>query len=325
MPKPRRYAISGSSRRSAAGAAALLLGLLMAVWGCGEGSGEKGEIQTPPPGRVALDAESQEVAEKIQANMQDFIITNKVPSTAKVTLEWVKKAPYTGMFEANFVIEVGGVQGRRSFFFDAEAKHFVMGPVYTVGEVFRARVETRNMVLLDRPAKGPEAAPIVIAEYSDFQCPFCGAASRTVNAIMKKYDGKVRLVFKHMPLSELHAWAYDAAITSECAAAQKPEAFWYFHDYFFDPSKRLDEDNFKDKTESFAKTLDLDIGKLNACVESQEPKARIDYDLNEAINYGFTSTPTFVINGVVVIGNQPLPVLEEIIQEELKKAGQLAG
>jgi len=324
MPKPRRVAISGRPRRSLRGLAALLLGVLV-VWGCGEGSGEKGEIQTPPAGRVALDAESQKVAENIQANMEEFLITNKVPSGAKVTLKWVKKAPYEGMYEANFVIELGGTQGRRSFFFDRQAKHFVMGPVYTVGEVFRPRVETRNMVLLDRAAKGPETAPIVIAEYSDFQCPFCSAASRTMKAVLEKYDGKVRLVFKHMPLSELHAWAYNAAVTAECAAAQQPEAFWYFHDFFFDPTKRLDEDNFNEKATAFAKSINLDLGKLKACVDNQEPKARIDYDLNEAINYGFTSTPTFVVNGIVVIGNQPLPVFEEIIQEELRKAGQLKG
>lgn len=325
MSKARWVALSeraGMSR--GVPAAALLLGVLL-LWGCGEGAPGAGDVQTPPAGRVALDAESAEVAKKIQANMKDFLITNKVPSAAVVTLKWVKKSPYAGMYEASFTIDVGGKKGRRSFYFDREAEHFVMGPVYTVGEVLRPRIETRNMILADRAARGPMDAPVVIAEYSDFQCPFCGAASRTLRAILDKYKDDVRLVFKHMPLSELHPWAYDAALTAECAASQSPDSFWYFHDYFFDPANRLTGDNFKSKSLAYAESIELDKAKLSACVEKQEPKARIDYDLNEAINFGFSSTPTFVINGVVVIGNQPLSVFEEIIQEELEKAGKLKG
>ena len=303
--------------------AGLLLAALVALpgtAGCGKGAGTEG--QTPPPGKVALDADSQEVAKKIQSNMKDFLITNKVPSNAKVQLNYVKKAPLEGMYEADFSIDMGARKGRRSFYFDREAKHFLLGPVYTVGEVLRPRVDTKNMVLIDRAAKGPENAPVVIAEYSDFQCPYCSAASAAIHVVVRKYGDRVRLVFKHMPLVDMHPWAYDAALTAECAAAQKPEAFWYFHDFFFDPGKRLTRDNFKQKTEVFAKTINLDVKKLMACVDARLPAARIDYDLNEAGNYGFTATPTFVINGIVVVGNQPLSVFEEVIQEELQKAGE---
>ncbi len=299
-------------------AAALLLVGLLLIGACGEG-------QTLPAGRVALDPESAEVARNIQANLKEFLITNKVPNTAKVELKWVKKSPYEGLYEASFTIERGGTVGRRSFFFDRPAKHFVFGPVYTVGEIKRRRVEMRNMALLDRAAKGPEGAPVVIAEYSDFECPFCGAASRTINGLLRKYKDDLRLVFKHMPLAELHPWSYDAALTAECAASQEPETFWYFHDYYFDPVHRLTADNFKDKTLAFGKTIGLDVEKLSACVEKKEPKAKIDYDLGEAMNYGFSSTPTFVINGVVVVGNQEFSVFEEIIQEELRKGGKLGG
>jgi len=293
--------------------------------GCGEESGTDTQSQTPPPEKIAMDPDSQEVAKRIQASMKDFLITNKVPSTAKVKLDYVKKSPVEGMYEASFAIDMGGRQGRRTYLFDREAKHFVLGPVYTVGEVLRPRIETRNMVLIDRAAKGPETAAVVIAEYSDFQCPYCGAAANTVKAILRKYGDQVRLVYKHMPLSDMHPWSYDASLTAECAAVQKPEAFWYFHDYFYDPSKRLTRENFKMKTEGFARTINLDVKKLMACVDAKQPAARIDYDMQEASNYGFTATPTFVINGIVIVGNQPLSVFEEVIQEELQKAGKAEG
>jgi protein-disulfide isomerase len=315
---------SAFARRSA-GLLAVLLATVLLQPACGRGSREKGEAQTPPPGRVALDADAREVAKTIQANMQDFLVTSKVPTSAKVKLNWVRKAPYEGMYEANFAVELGGRVGRKSYFFDRTAKHFVLGPVYTVGEIYRRRVDTRNMVLVDRASRGPATAPITIAEYSDFQCPFCAAASLTIRALMKKYKGKVRHVFKHMPLTELHPLAYRAALVAECAGAQKRDAFWHFHDYFFDPSHHLTPENFKEKTRAFAGTLGLDVARLNVCVDKKEPKALINYDLNEAINYGFTSTPTFVINGVVLMGNQPYGVFEEIIQEELQKAHLMPG
>ncbi len=309
---------------------ALLLAALIAlpvaltgVTGCGGESGTDGKAQTPPPGKIALDPDSQAVAKQIHSSMKDFLITNKVPSTAKVQLNYVKKSIVEGIYEASFTIDMAGRQGKRVFYFDRDAKHFLLGPVYTVGEVLRPRIDTRNMVLIDRAAKGPETAGVVIAEYSDFQCPYCGAAANTVNAILRKYGDQVRLVYKHMPLSDMHPWAYDASLTAECAAAQKPEAFWYFHDYFYDPSRRLTPENFKEKTGSFAKTINLDAKQLQSCVESKQPAARIDYDLQEASNYGFTATPTFVVNGIVIVGNQPLSVFEEVVQEELQKAGKV--
>ncbi len=325
MSRLNRVAGWGAFARRGAGPVAVLLATVLLQPACDRGSRQEGEAQTPPPGRVALDAESQEVAKAIQANMQDFLVTNKVPTSAKVKLNWVKRASYEGMYEANFAIELGGRVGSKSYFFDREAKHFVLGPVYTVGEIYRPRIDTRGMVLLDRASRGPETAPITIAEYSDFQCPFCSAASLTVGALLKKYEGKVRHVFKHMPLVEQHSWAYQAALVAECAAAQRPDAFWYFHDYFFDPSQRLTADNFKEKSRAFAGTLGLDVEKLDLCVDQEEPKALIQYDLNEAANFGFTATPTFVINGVVLMGNQPYGVFEEIVQEELQKANLMPG
>jgi protein-disulfide isomerase len=295
-----------------------LLASALAMSGCEKGADQAAEIGNPPLVRIALDAESQEAAKNIQRNFKDFLRTNRVPAGAKVRLRWVKKSILKGLYEAKLTIEdAKGRSGHNTFFFDEDAKHFVLGPVYTVGEIYRPRVPMRDMVLLDRPSKGPATAPVTIAEYSDFACPYCGAAAQTINAVLDKYKEKVRLVFKHMPLGGLHSWARGAAITAECAAAQKPSAFWYFHDYFYDPVHRLNDENFREKTETFAKTINLDVAKLRECVEKEEPGVRVDYDLSEASNLGFSATPTFVINGVVIVGNQPISVFEEIIQEQL--------
>src|SRR5206468_3654759 len=77
------------------------------------------------------------------------------------------------------------------------------------------------------PSRGPDNAPVTIVEFSDFQCPFCGRAFPTVEKVMKDYDGKVRLVFRHFPLS-FHANAQKAAEAGACAADQGK--FWQMHD-----------------------------------------------------------------------------------------------
>jgi protein-disulfide isomerase len=300
----------------------LLIGLfvsLFSVAGCGQGSREEPTEYPVPRGVMALDEESEEVADNIQSNMKSFLVTNKVPAGATVTLLWVRKTRYEGMYEANFSIRVGRREGRRSFYFDKEAKHFVTGPVYTVGEIHRARIDPRQMSLLGRPSRGHEDATVTIVEYSDFQCPYCALAAPGIKGFLKRNKGKVRLVFKHLPLTQLHDWAFDAAVISECAGLQDPDAFWLFHDYLYDSRAELKKENLNAKSRKFAEVINLDREKFDLCVANEEPKARIDQDLSEASSYGFTATPTFVIEDVVLVGNQPISVLEEVVQELLQK------
>lgn len=80
-------------------------------------------------------------------------------------------------------------------------------------------------------SKGPKDAKVMIVEYSDFQCPYCGRAFPTVNQVLKEYNGKVRLVYKHFPLVSIHPHAEKAAEAAECAKAQGK--FWEFHDKLF--------------------------------------------------------------------------------------------
>lgn len=80
-------------------------------------------------------------------------------------------------------------------------------------------------------SRGPKDAKITIVEFSDFQCPYCSRAFPTIEQVMKDYNGKVRLVFKHFPLISIHPHAQKAAEAAECAKAQGK--FWEFHDKLF--------------------------------------------------------------------------------------------
>ncbi len=164
------------------------------------------------------------------------------------------------------------------------------------------------------PAKGPADAPVVMVEFSDFQCPFCHRAQPVVDEIMKRYDGKIRHVFRQLPL-EMHNNARTAAEASLCAADQGK--FWELHDWMFKHQQDLSADSLKAKVGD----LGLDAAVFAACLDGKKHAAEVDQDLAEAQRLGITGTPGFVINGRLISGAQPLSAFTEVINDELHRAG----
>ena len=163
------------------------------------------------------------------------------------------------------------------------------------------------------PAKGPEAAAITVAEFSDFECPFCLAVNPTIKQLEDKYNGKVRVVWKHLPLVGVHARAMDAAIAAE--AAKNQGKFWEFHDKLFANQQRLEPDDLK----LYAQQLGLDLTRFDHDRENPEMKARVEADMAQAAALGVKSTPTFFINGRLVRGAMPFETFTTIVDAELAK------
>jgi protein-disulfide isomerase len=170
----------------------------------------------------------------------------------------------------------------------------------------------RTEVAATGPGKGPEGAPITIVEFSDFQCPFCSKALASVDEVMKAYDGKVRLVFRHFPL-EFHKQAPKAAEASMCAADQNK--FWEMHDKLFANQQALMPDDLK----KHAAELGLDAARFNECLDSGKHAATVTKDFEEGKKAGVTGTPAFFINGIALSGALPPEEFKSIIDAELKK------
>jgi protein-disulfide isomerase len=184
------------------------------------------------------------------------------------------------------------------------------------------RAENRISVLLEaprvsvasagHPSRGASSAPVTIIEFSDFQCPFCRAAEGSLKQVREKYGDQVRLVYMDFPLG-FHPHAMDAARAARCAAEQGK--FWQFHDALFLDQKRLDPDGLKQT----AGKLGLDGGEFNACFASDKHDASIRQDLAQGNSLGVTGTPTFFINGRQLVGAQPPPKFNEVIDEEIAR------
>jgi protein-disulfide isomerase len=162
------------------------------------------------------------------------------------------------------------------------------------------------------PSKGPETAPVMIAEFSEFQCPFCLKADPIVKRIAEVYKDQVRIVWKHYPLS-MHRNAMDAALAAEAAGNQNK--FWEYHDKLFANQKSLEVESLQ----RYAKELGLDMDRFEKDRLNPETRKKVEADVAEAEALRVSATPSFFINGRFLRGAQPFESLSKLIDEELTK------
>lgn len=172
----------------------------------------------------------------------------------------------------------------------------------------------------DESFRGNKDAPITLVEYSDFECPFCSRGFGTVMELMKKYEGKIRFVYKHLPLS-FHPQAMPASQYYEAIRLQAPDKAWEFHDKIYKEQRKLQ--NGEAFLKAIAKELKVDMKRLAKDVKSKAVQIRIDDDMAEAAKFGFQGTPGFILNGIPVKGAYPSSHFEGLI-EELKKRGKIS-
>jgi protein-disulfide isomerase len=170
--------------------------------------------------------------------------------------------------------------------------------------------QPRVLVAAEGPTRGPKDAPVTIVEFSDFECPYCGAAHDTVEQVMSAYAGKVRLVYRQFPLS-FHPHAAKAAEASLCAADQGK--FWEYHDVLFKNQKKLEPTELK----AHATEVGLDAQKFGQCLDSGDKKKAVDADQQAGLAAGVGGTPAFFINGIFLNGAQPIDEFKKVIDGEL--------
>jgi len=138
--------------------------------------------------------------------------------------------------------------------------------------------------------RGPVAAPVTVVEYGDFECPYCGMAEPVVRELLRDF-ADVRYVWRHLPLSDVHAHAQLAAEASEAAANQG--SFWEFHDLLFRHQDALEADDLV----GYADELGLDAERFADELREHAGAARVAEDVDSADLSGVSGTPTFFING----------------------------
>lgn len=140
--------------------------------------------------------------------------------------------------------------------------------------------------------KGAATARVAIIEFSDYECPFCARhAINTLPELTKEYidTGKIRYVFRNLPLESIHPNAMRAAVAAECAGEQGK--YWQMHDRIFANQRALDATSLV----NHGKAEGLDAARFQQCLISDKYTAKIRADQAESDRVGATSTPSFFV------------------------------
>jgi protein-disulfide isomerase len=160
---------------------------------------------------------------------------------------------------------------------------------------------------------GPADAPITIIEFSDFQCPYCRQwYAEVLLPLFEMYPGKIRFVYRDFPLTSIHPEAMPAAIAADCAGEQGK--YYEYHNRLFEAQYGLGTDAYA----KYAADLGLDSEQFATCVESGKYRDEVTADQAWAANLGVQSTPTFFLNGIPLVGAQPLETFKMVIDWELE-------
>ena len=140
-------------------------------------------------------------------------------------------------------------------------------------------------------AQGNDKADLVIVEYGDYQCPYCGAAYPVLKELIKEFGSQVKFVFRNFPLSEMHQYARPAAIAAEAANLQGK--FWEMHDAIYENQGSLNELFLFE----LAEKIGLNVSQFKTDIQKAELEDKVDSDFESGIMSGVNGTPSFFVNG----------------------------
>ena len=176
--------------------------------------------------------------------------------------------------------------------------------------------------VLDRPrltlpvgprdhVRGPATAPLTVLEYGDYECPYCGAAHPVLNEVQRIMGPRLRFAYRHFPLTQIHAHAYQAAEAAEAAGAQG--RFWEMHDLLYVNQRRLTVPDLL----AYAQALELDLERFAADLSEHRHAPKLREDFLSGVRSGVNGTPTLFINGVRYDRGYDLPTLLDSLRDAL--------
>jgi protein-disulfide isomerase len=164
--------------------------------------------------------------------------------------------------------------------------------------------------------RGTATALVTLVEYGDYECPYCGEAYPVVEELRRALGERLRFVFRHFPLTQMHPHAQDAAEAAEAAAAQKK--FWEMHDTLYTHQRALDETHLV----SYAVALGLDPTQVARALAEDAYLDRVREDFISGARSGVNGTPSFFIEGIRYDGPYDFQSLLAALEEAAEqKAG----
>lgn len=184
---------------------------------------------------------------------------------------------------------------------------------------------SQNQTAIEGPTendwiRGNKESNVSLIEYSDFQCPACGAYYPMVKQMKKEFGEKIAFVYRNFPLRQIHPNAQIAAQSAESAGNQGK--FWEMHDVLFEKQKDWslqDKDRVKETLAQYAQSLELDLDQFKTDLESKETKQKVDDDYASGNRYDVTATPTFFVNGKKIESPKSPSDFKKVLEDALSR------
>jgi len=205
------------------------------------------------------------------------------------------------------------------FYVSKDGSRMVQGSVFEIAQnPFKSDLD--KLKNEGAPGWGTTGAPVVIVEFSDFECPFCKEEAKMLrDNLLTAYPKDVKLYFREFPIESLHPWAKAAAMAGRCVMRQKPETFWDYHDWIFAHQEQVTPDNFKDQVTAWVKgRKDLDPLQFGTCLDTKATAAEVEKSQAMGRDLGVNSTPTLFINGRRIAQAIDWASLKSIIDYEIE-------
>jgi protein-disulfide isomerase len=251
------------------------------------------------------------------------------PPPVQLTIGEPRPGPMAGFYEVKVQGTNGNQNQQETFYVSHDGQKILRGVVYDINQnPFKEDLDKIRTDL--QPSFGTPGAPVVIAEFSDFECPYCRELAKTLHDnLLKTYPTEVRTYFFDFPLEQIHPWAKSAAIAGRCIFRQSASAYWGYHDWVFENQSAITADNFKTKVLEFARTKDKDIdqSQMTACLDARATEADVEKSRALGQSLAVNQTPTIFINGRRLAGSTAWNDLKFIIDYEIgyQKIARNAG
>lgn len=281
-----------------------------------------------PPSNKAKAEQPQIDKARLEAYVRHLFVWSP---PIKVDIADPKPGPIPGFYEVDVVGSQGEASQEVTFYVSKDGQKIIRGTVYDLAQnPFKSDLDRIKTDF--QPAFGTPGAPVVIVEFSDFECPFCREEAKVLREnLLATYPKEVHFYYMNFPLESLHPWAKAAAIAGRCVFHQNAGAFWDFHDWIFGHQDEITPDNLKAKVLDAMNGKGVDIPQLSSCIDSKATEEEVEKTRDLGHSLDVNSTPTLFVNGRRITTTISWEDLKRIIDYEIdyqktaKNAGEDCG
>jgi protein-disulfide isomerase len=248
-----------------------------------------------------------------------------LPPTMTETVGPPQASPIPNFIKTTVTVDTGKQKSPVETFVTKDHRFVVIGDIFDLS-IDPKREAMRTLILQNQPETGARNAPVTIVEFADLECPTCSRAHDFLETtLLPKYQGKVRVVFKEFPL-QVHEWAMPAAIANQCAYRIDPSHYLPYRTSIFQHQAgfeaiKTNPSAVRDMLMDFGQQVGIDKVQLEGCYDSKASLPRIEANMKEAAALNVNMTPTFFINGRIMVGLVP-GVFTQAVDEAIADAGK---